>query len=121
MNKINSMRAKLLFEKFYDDSWSSKVETTFVGMIERILTIPSYSVIQCCPKSVKNVPFIRLNKEVFKDDLANMECAIKSTFVEFSNCTRCKKKPQFKREFTNHVFVEVRHKSNQYFIQIRLF
>lgn len=117
MKKINNMRDKLLYEKFYEDIGLSNVEMTFAGMIGRILTIPSYSEIECCNKkmsSAKKFPFIQLNNEVLKDDLANMEYAIESNFIDIPNCTRCKKKPQLKREFANHVFVEVRYKFRKY-------
>lgn len=107
MNKINTMRAKLLFEQFYQGEETSNVEMTFVGMVDKVLTIPSYFETECCTKSVKKFPLIHLNNEVLNDDLSNMEHAIESNFVEISNCSRCEKNPKFKRDYANHVFIEV--------------
>lgn len=108
MNKINSMRAKLLYEMFNLGDDSSQVKITFAEMVRKVLTIPSYSEAECCTKSERNFPVIDLSEERL-DDLLNMENIIKSKFDIIPKCTRCKKKLAFKRTIGNHLLIEVSH------------
>ncbi|XP_031621910.1 uncharacterized protein LOC116339960 [Contarinia nasturtii] len=102
MTRIKIMRLKLLNEHF-----SKNVAMTFPGMIQKVLTIPSYYDTECCTKLVKKFANICLNNDVLKDDLSNIQQAIESNFIENPVCDRCKRKPKYKREFSNHIFVEV--------------
>lgn len=111
MNKINSMRAKLLLQKINRDQ-ESNVKITFAEMVNEIMTIPSYFENECCTISVRSHPIIYSNHEILKDDLSNIAHAIESNFPEIPNCTRCKK-PEYQRHFGNHVLIEVRRKFNQ--------
>lgn len=109
MNHINSMRSKLLVEKFHNDQDTSKLEITFAEMVRKVLSIPSYSETQCCTKSDRHFSVIDLSEDILNDDLLNMENTIKTKFDVIPKCTRCKKKPAFKRTIGNHVFIEVSH------------
>lgn len=108
MNKINSLRAKLLFEKFYKNKKESNVALTFDGMMNTILTIPSYFETECCTNKIKNFIIIHLNNATFNNDFSNMEQAIEENFVKIPTCRRCKKGPKYTRNFTNQVFIDVR-------------
>lgn len=108
MNKINNMRARLLYNKFYLNKGHTNVELTFDGMVAEVLKIPSYTETGCCTKSVKSFTFLGLNNDVFQNDLSNMQEAIDDNLIEIPICNQCKKKPKFKREFGNHLFVNVR-------------
>lgn len=107
MNKINNMRAKLLFEKFYRNE---NLALTFDAMVNKVLTIPSYSETECCTGSIKNFCIVYLNNEIFQNDFSNMEQAIEENFAEIPTCNRCKKKPKYTRNFANQVFIDVRLK-----------
>lgn len=106
MNKINGMRGRLLFEKFYQDKNISNVEMTFAGMIEKVLTVPSYSETECCTKTVKDTCIIRLNYNFLDVNLSNIQEAIVMNLIDIEPCKRCKE-PMLTRNFGNHLFVEV--------------
>lgn len=104
MNKINSMRAKLLFEKFYKDE--NPENFTFNVMIHELFTLPSFTDVECCSTSSKNCIVIQLNNEIFKNDFSNLQQAIEKN--EIPICNRCKKAPALKRVFGNQILVDVR-------------
>lgn len=105
MTKINNMRAKLLFEKFYQDEETLNISITFARLVDKVLTIPSYFEIECCTEIIQNIPILYLNGGNL--NLSNMEQVIEDNFAEIPLCSRCKKKPKFKIDFANHIFIEV--------------
>lgn len=108
MNKINTLRAKLLYEKFYKNKRESDVALTFDGMMNTIITIPSYFETECCTQKIKNFIIIHLNHEIFNNNFSNMEQAIEQNFVEIPICSRCKKRSKYTRNFASQVFIDVR-------------
>lgn len=108
MARPNNLRAQLLYETFYKNQNQTNVALTFDGMIDKLLTIPSYVEKECCTGKTKNWPVIKLNNEVFNNDFANLAQAIEENFVENSTCSRCGKGPTFTRTFGNHAFIDVR-------------
>lgn len=104
MNKINGMRAKLLFDKF---NGKENEEITFTEMINKVLTIPSYYEKECCTDVVENFPVVFTNSDILHEDLSNLQDSILKNFNEVPTCPRCKRKPQYNGQFGNHVLVEV--------------
>lgn len=107
MNKINGMRARLLFEKFYVGKQVTNVEFTFGGMVSEVLKIPSHIDTQCCAKKVYSSATILASHEILNNNLSKLQDVIEANFEESELCTRCRKKPMFKREYGNHLFVRV--------------
>lgn len=103
MNTINSMRAKLLHEKFGSNSASS-----FNEMVTKIMKMPSCIEKECCKRTVKNYPILRLNSETFNNDFNHLEQAIQTNFPDESPCDKCKKSPKLKRTFQPHILIEVK-------------
>lgn len=101
------MRAQIFFENFYKGTDNPSIDFTFDGMVAKVLKIPSYKEVACCTASVKNYPMVQLNHEIFVNDLSNLQRAIEENLLEIPICKRCKKKPEFTREFANHVFINV--------------
>lgn len=102
MNTINNMRAKLLHEKFGENSASS-----FNEMLNAIMEMPSFTETKCCDGAVKNYPLIKLNSNTFNGDFTNLEQAIEDNFPEESQCGKCKKSPKLKRDFQPQILIEV--------------
>lgn len=105
MTKINNMRAKLLFEAFYQNEKQSQVTMTFSGLVGKVLTVPSYFHTECCTKRIQNFPIVYLHDENL--NLTNMNQAIENSFGTIMTCGSCKKNPLFKRDFASHIFIEV--------------
>lgn len=101
MNKINSMRAKLLHEKFGSNSAYS-----FSEMLNKIMEMPSFTEEECCNGSIKKYPLITLNSEIFKGDFTNLQQAIEDNFPEKSQCSKCKRL-KLKRTFQPQILIEV--------------
>lgn len=76
MNKINNMRAKLIFEKFHENQNTSGDGITFVDLVNKLLTVPSFYETECCTGSVQNFPIVYLNNDVLHDSLSNIQEAI---------------------------------------------
>lgn len=104
MNKINGMRAKLLFEKFNE---KKNQEITFTEMIDKVITIPSYYEKECCTQKVENFPVVFLNNDILLQDLSNLENSILENLNEPPTCPQCKRKPQYNGHFGIHILVEV--------------
>lgn len=107
MNKINTMRAKLIVAKFHSSQSVPGEEMTFIQMLTRLLTVPSYHETECCTNSVQDFPIVYVDNDVLYDNLSNIQEAIEKNLAEIPTCARCKKKPQFEGKFGNHIFVEV--------------
>lgn len=107
MIKIKTLRGKILKQHFSEEQ--SNVEMTFEGIVVKVLTIPSYIETECCIKKKTNFFVIHLENDALKNDPSNIQHAIQSNLFEIPTCTHCKKKPRFKREFSDHVFVQVKY------------
>lgn len=103
MSKINSMRAKLLYDKLGSNSASS-----FSEMLSKIMEMPSFIEKECCHGTFKSYPVIKLNSNTFKDDFNNLVQAIEDNFPEEAQCENCKRSPKIERIFQPQILIEVK-------------
>lgn len=105
--KINNLRAKLLINTFKKTSY----ETVVSDMIRETLKLtPSYSEILKCPVchfSKENIfPLITVSKDIYNDNMKNLEAAINENFPNNMVC-QCMAKFNSVRDPGGHLFVEV--------------
>lgn len=103
MTKINTMRAKLLNEKF-----GSNAASSFSEMVEQIMKMPSLTEKECCYGTIKNYPILYLNSQTFNNDFTNLEQAIEDNFPQKSACKQCKRSPGLTRTFQPQILIEVK-------------
>lgn len=103
MTKINTMRAKLLNEKFGENAAYS-----FSEMAAMIMKMPSFTEKECCYGTVKNYPIVHLNNETFNNDFTNLKQAIEDNHPPVLACSQCKRSPKFKRTYQPQVLIEVK-------------
>lgn len=103
MTKINTMRAKLLDEKFGENAASS-----FSEMVTTIMKTPSFTEKECCYGTVKNYSIVHLQSETFNNDFNNLEQAIEDNHPPTSACNQCRRSPKFKRTYQPQVLIEVK-------------
>lgn len=119
MRKINKARATFLLDKF----GSNSLEMNICHMIARLFeSEPSYTeqtVCNTCNYSNSIAyPLVKMNDEIFSNDLSNIEKAIKGYLPDKLFCTKCKSDLQLQWEFGHHLFVEVYIVFSSFFVRL---
>lgn len=108
MRKIYNARAKFLVTEFN----KSGFEMNVCAMIDRLFASePSfteqYVCNNCMHSNHSSFPCVSLNNALFCNNLSNLESALTGNFPEILACSRCKTDVECKREFGQHLFIEV--------------
>lgn len=108
MKKINSARAKFLFEQFNTAGYVMNICAMICKLFASEPSITERTVCNRCTHSNSiTYPLVSLNDLVFANDFSNFEKAIIKNFPPKIACTRCKNDVECTREFGPHMFIQV--------------
>lgn len=109
MRKINSTRAKFLYDQFGEAGYDINIRQMICHLFASEPSFTEQTVCKSCDHSDSTIfPLVRLNSSIFSNDFSNMEKSITDAFPKKISCTRCKKDIECKREFGPHMFIEVK-------------
>lgn len=126
MNKINHMRASVLFKEFgtsYDllgvahcDFLNdiSDVIQRFMKHIPSVLTISSCKDQNCSKISAQSTPSIHVDASAFQNCIANLEAAVAEQCGDADSdssgiCPRCQGDTATKKSFRHHIVIRVKY------------
>lgn len=108
MKAINTKRAQYMYKMFQTNRLDMNIGETIRVMFK---SEPSFSEKLTChtckSTSSYSCPILSLNDVLFSNDFANLETAILANLPTESKCKGCKKDIQCKREYGQHIFVDV--------------
>lgn len=109
LRTIHKMRAVLLYNKFHKTEYQMNICTMIRNLFDSEPSFSEHHLCKSCPNCSRNklFPLISLNNAVFSNNFSNMEAAIGANFPETYKCPRCHKDLEWKREFGQHMFIEV--------------
>lgn len=112
MNKINNLRAELIYTQYGSGNCSTVMTDVLKMFLKNRLSITENG--ECDRKGCLSkehellIPVVSISKSVFENKMVNLKSAILDNFPDESHCHKCRSTLiNFQREYGHHLFVKV--------------